>query len=66
MYDDRLRFTATKWQYEEFIRLLDEPLPSTARLEELWSRASPFGSWFPLHAPDSVAIRQERDKPQRT
>ncbi|MBX3195849.1 MAG: DUF1778 domain-containing protein [Planctomycetales bacterium] len=39
---DRRWFSATDAQYEEFLRLLDEPLPSTARFDRLFSRASRF------------------------
>jgi uncharacterized protein (DUF1778 family) len=33
-------------QYDVFLRLLDEPLESTEKLEKLWSRTSPFGRRF--------------------
>ena len=40
---DRRWFMATDEQWEEFQRLLDAPLPSTARFEALAARRSPFG-----------------------
>jgi len=43
---DRRWFVASEDQYEEFLRLLDEPLPSTDTFEKLWSRPSPFGRAF--------------------
>lgn len=39
---DRRWFIATEEQFTEFSRLLDEPLPSTAKLEKLFSRPSAF------------------------
>ena len=43
---DRRWFVATPEQYDTFVRLLDEPLASTEKFEELWSRPSPFGRPF--------------------
>jgi uncharacterized protein (DUF1778 family) len=43
---ERRWFVATEEQYEEFLRLLDEPLPSTDKFDKLWSRPSPFGQPF--------------------
>lgn len=43
---DRRLFVGTAEEYEEFLRLLDEPLESTSRFERLWSRPSPFGQPF--------------------
>lgn len=39
---DRRWFVASAAQWEEFERLLDEPLPSTKRFEALAARPSPF------------------------
>lgn len=39
---DRRWFMATDEQFDEFVRLLDEPLPSTAKFERLFSRPSAF------------------------
>lgn len=39
---DRRWFTASEEQFEEFLRLLDEPLPSTNRFKEMFSRRSRF------------------------
>lgn len=39
---DRRWFSATDEQFAEFLRLLDEPLPSTEKFERLFSRPSPF------------------------
>lgn len=39
---DRRWFMATEEQWAEFQRLLDAPLPSTARFERLAARPSPF------------------------
>ena len=44
---DRRWFTAAPEQFEEFMRLLDEPV-QTERLAELFSRPSPFGRPFSL------------------
>lgn len=46
MANDRARFVAPEDQYEEFLRLLHEPLQSTARLDDLLGRPSPFGTGF--------------------
>lgn len=43
---DRRWFVATPEQYDAFLEALDEPLVSTAKLDELWSRSSPFGEQF--------------------
>jgi len=40
---ERRWFTATEDQLAEFERLCEEPLPSTAKLERLLTRRSPFG-----------------------
>ena len=47
---ERRWFVATAEQYDEFLRLLDEPLESTAKFEKLWSRPSPFGQPFTAKA----------------
>ena len=39
---DRRLFIATKEQRSEFVRLLEQPLPSTARFAALAARPSPF------------------------
>lgn len=39
---DRRWFTATEEQFEEFVRLLDAPLPSTTRFDKLFARQSRF------------------------
>ncbi len=39
---DRRWFVATGEQYEKFLRLLDEPLPSTAKFDRLFARPSRF------------------------
>ena len=39
---DRHRFVATDADWAEFDRLLDSPLPSTAKLSRLMQRDSPF------------------------
>ncbi len=39
---DRRWFTATEEQFDEFVRLLDAPLPSTAKFDRLFSRRSRF------------------------
>lgn len=44
---DRRWFTADSKQFEEFVRLLDEPV-QTDRLAELFSRPTPFGRPFSL------------------
>lgn len=44
---DRRWFMADSETFEEFVRLLDEPV-STDRLAELFSRPSPFGQPFSL------------------
>lgn len=41
---DRRWFVADESQWEEFNRLLDAPLPSTAKLHALAQRPSPFAS----------------------
>ena len=46
----RRRFTGPPDEYEEFLRLLDEPLPSTVAFEKLWSRPSPFRQPFTPNA----------------
>lgn len=43
---ERRWFTGSQEQYDEFLRVLDEPLPSTEKFEELWSRPSPFDKPF--------------------
>jgi len=43
---ERRWFVATEAQYEDFLRLLDEPLPATDKFDTLWSRPSPFGQPF--------------------
>ena len=43
---ERRSFTGSQDQYEEFLRLLDEPLASTEKFEQLWSRPSPFDKAF--------------------
>jgi len=43
---ERRWFTGTSEEYDEFLRLLDEPLDSTDKFEKLWSRPSPFGRPF--------------------
>ncbi len=43
---ERRWFTGTAEQYEEFLRLLDEPLDATDKFEKLWTRPSPFGEPF--------------------
>jgi len=40
---ERRWFVASPEQYEEFLRMLDQPLESTEKFEKLWSRPSPFG-----------------------
>lgn len=39
---DRRWFTATDEQFEEFLRLLDEPVPSTAKFDRMFARRSRF------------------------
>ncbi|WP_028245325.1 DUF1778 domain-containing protein [Pseudoclavibacter soli] len=39
---DRRWFSATDEQFAEFVRLLDEPLPSTTKFDRLFSRRSRF------------------------
>lgn len=39
---DRRWFSATEEQYEEFLRLLEAPLPSTAKFDRLFARRSRF------------------------
>lgn len=41
---DRRWFVATPEQFDEFRRLLDEPLPSTAKFERMFTRPSRFDS----------------------
>lgn len=41
---DRRWFVADEEQWAEFNRLLDAPLPSTAKLEKLANRPSPFAA----------------------
>ncbi|HCX84700.1 MAG TPA: antitoxin [Micrococcales bacterium] len=41
---ERRWFTASEDQLAEFERLCDAPLPSTAKLERLLARPTPFGS----------------------
>lgn len=43
---ERRWFVASPEQYEEFLRMLDQPLESTEKFEKLWSRPSPFGKPF--------------------
>ena len=43
---ERRWFTGTPEQYDEFLRLLDEPLEGADKFEKLWSRPSPFGQPF--------------------
>jgi uncharacterized protein (DUF1778 family) len=43
---ERRWFTGSQEQYDEFLRLLDEPLASTEKFERLWSRPSPFDMPF--------------------
>lgn len=43
---ERRRFAGAPEQYDEFLRLLDEPLESTDKFEKLWSRPTPFGQSF--------------------
>lgn len=45
---DRRWFLTTDEQFAEFERLLDQPLPSTRKLERLLSDASPVGKPFDL------------------
>lgn len=39
---DRRWFVATDEQFDEFVRLLDEPLPTTAKFDRLFSRKTCF------------------------
>lgn len=39
---DRRWFVATDEQFAEFVRLLDEPLPTTSKFDRLFSRRSRF------------------------
>ena len=41
---DRRWFMASEEQFAEFVRLLDAPLPSTAKFEKLFARQSRFAS----------------------
>ena len=41
---DRRWFTTTDEQFEEFVRLLDAPLPSTDKFDRLFARESRFAS----------------------
>lgn len=41
---DRRWFVANQAHWDEFQRLLDEPLPSTAKFERLAARPSPFST----------------------
>ncbi|MDO5683113.1 MAG: DUF1778 domain-containing protein [Propionibacteriaceae bacterium] len=41
---DRRWFAASDEQFEEFVRLLDEPLPKTEKFDRLFSRPSRFAS----------------------
>ena len=43
---ERRWFNGSQEQYDEFLRMLDEPLPSTEKFEKLWSRPSPFDKPF--------------------
>ena len=45
---DRRWFVATDEQYDEFVRLLDAPLPETTKLKRLLTKESPFGKPFEL------------------
>lgn len=47
---DRRWFVATQAQYDEFTRLLEAPLPSTAKLQRLFAEESPFGKPFDIDA----------------
>ena len=47
---ERRWFTGPSDEYEAFLRLLDEPLPSTDAFEKLWSRPSPFRQPFTPNA----------------
>lgn len=47
---ERRWFTGSPDEYEEFLRVLDEPLSSTDAFEKLWSRPSPFGQPFTPNA----------------
>ena len=44
---ERRWFTASDESLAEFERLCEEPLPSTAKLEQLLTRPSPFGKTAP-------------------
>lgn len=39
---DRRWFSASEEQFEEFVRLLDAPLPSTSKFDKLFARPSRF------------------------
>lgn len=41
---DRRWFTASEEQFEEFVRLLDAPLPTTTKFDRLFARRSRFAS----------------------
>ncbi len=43
-------FTGSPGEHQAFLRLLDEPLPSTVAFEKLWSRPSPFRQPFTPNA----------------
>lgn len=45
---DRRWFVATQAQYDDFVRLLDAPLPSTTKLERLFAKEPVFGKPFDL------------------
>lgn len=39
---ERRWFTTTEEQFNEFLRMLDEPLPTTSKFDKLFSRRSQF------------------------
>lgn len=41
---DRRWFTATDAEFEEFVRLLDAPLPSTSKFDRMFARRSRFST----------------------
>lgn len=45
---DRRWFVAGEEQYEEFVSMLSEPLPSTRKLEKLFAEETPLGKPFEL------------------
>lgn len=50
---DRRWFTATDEQFDEFLRLLDAPLPSTSKFERLFARRSRLADDTPDEADGS-------------